>query len=101
MNILPTITAPTIEVVKLLSDIEVQKEESKLFQFLNGLNDVYSPQRSQLLLTIPLPSVEAATAMLQQEEAQRDLLITNKDTDHDILAMYGKGPSPKVYNCTA
>lgn len=53
------------------------------------------------MLTIPLPSVETATAVLQQEEAQRDLLTANKDTEHEILAMYSKGQPPKVYNCTA
>lgn len=44
INVIPTITAPTTKVGKLLSDIEVQKE-SNLFQFLNSLNDVYYSQR--------------------------------------------------------
>ncbi|XP_074364467.1 uncharacterized protein LOC141705373 [Apium graveolens] len=55
---------------------------------------------SHILLTTPLPSVETAIAMLQQEEAQRDL-FTNKDSEHEILAMYSKGQPSKVYNCTA
>ena len=33
MNILPTISNPTEEVTKLLTTIELHKEESRLFQF--------------------------------------------------------------------
>lgn len=105
LNALPTIVASTPEIKKLLSEIELQKEKSNLFQYLNGLNEIYSAQRSQLLLNNPLPSFENAIAILQQEEAQRDLLEPTKVPEHDILAMYGKGvsssPSPKTYQCTA
>lgn len=100
LNALPAITVVTTEITKLLTEIDVQREESKLFQFLSGLNDVYSPQRSQLLLITHLPSVENATAMLQQEEAQRDLMLGHKTKEIDITAMYSKGPPAKVYQCT-
>lgn len=67
MNILPVLTTSTTETVKLLKEIETQKEESKLFQFLNGFDDVYSSLRSQLLMRNPLPTVEIACSTLQQE----------------------------------
>lgn len=40
------IESPSEEVKKLLDAIDLQREGSKLFQFLNRLNDVYNPQRS-------------------------------------------------------
>lgn len=101
MNVLPAISNPTAEVTKLLAEIDLQREESKLFQFLNGLNDVYAPQRSQLLLFNPLPSVENASSVMQQEEAQRELLQGSKPESTEFLAMYSEGTNSKVFSCTA
>lgn len=89
MNLLPTILSPTEEITKLLQTIELQKDEAHLFQFLNGVNEVYGPQRSQLLMLNPLPSVEVAVAVLQQEEAQRSLL-SSVLPDLELSAMYSK-----------
>lgn len=101
MNSLPAISNPTAEIIKLLAEIDLQKEESKLFQFLNGLNDVYAPQRSQLLLLNPLPSVENASSVMQQEEAQRELLQGPKASNTEFLAMYSKGTNSRIFHCTA
>lgn len=53
MNTVPAVTNPTEEVKILLTAISLQKEETKLLQFLNGLDDTYNSQRSQLFYVMP------------------------------------------------
>lgn len=92
MNVLPSVTTVADDITTLLKAIDVQKEESRLFVFLNGLDDAYSALRSQLLMQQPLPTVEAVCAMLQQEESQRDVLPI---VDIEHTAMYSKGPTER------
>ena len=47
LNVLPVVTTVNPDIVKLMSTIATFKEEAKLFQFLNGLNEIYAPRRSQ------------------------------------------------------
>lgn len=46
-------------------------ERQKLMQFLMGLNDNFSQSRSQILLTVPSPSLNQAYNMIMQDENQR------------------------------
>lgn len=48
--------------------------QQKLFQFLMGLNEMYSTVRSYILLMQPLPLVNQAYSIIVQEESQRVLL---------------------------
>ena len=64
---LPHIANMTDEVAVFLRALAIQYEEQRLFQFLNGLDEHFSTQRSQILLMSPLPGVETVCAMLQQE----------------------------------
>uniref|UniRef100_A0A803LXV2 GAG-pre-integrase domain-containing protein n=1 Tax=Chenopodium quinoa TaxID=63459 RepID=A0A803LXV2_CHEQI len=88
MNAFPVISEMSAEVRTLLNTVARNQEESRLFQFLNGLDDHYGAMRSQMLMLTPLPTVESACSMLQQEESQRDVLISKVDTD--IFAMYSR-----------
>lgn len=101
MTLLPSITAPNAEVVALLKAIDTMKAESRLFQFLNGLDDMYGPQRSQLLMICPLPSVEMACAVIQQEESQKSVFNQSAAVDTDISAMFSKGNTDRPVSCTA
>lgn len=87
MNTLPVITTIAADVTAFISAIDMNKAESRLFQFLNGLDDVYAALRSQLLMQNPLPNVEVAFSTLQQEESQKDLFTL---ATTDAAAMFGK-----------
>lgn len=45
-----------------------RKEKQRLIQFLLGLNDTFSPVRSNLLMRQLLPTVSMAYSFLLQEE---------------------------------
>jgi hypothetical protein len=91
MNELPRIVNITPEVAVFIQALNVQKEEQRLFQFLNGLDDHFTSQRSQLLLNSPLPSVETACSLLQQEESQRGVFGNNSHVGIESTALYSKG----------
>ncbi|PWA95867.1 hypothetical protein CTI12_AA044930 [Artemisia annua] len=89
MNELPRIVNITPEIAVFLGALNTQKEEQRLFQFLNGLDEHYSSQRSQLLMNSPLPTVETACALLQQEESQRG--VFGNQLNVESTALYSKG----------
>ena len=47
--------------------------QDSLMQFLNGLNEVYSQVRTQILMMEPSPSIDKAFSLVIQEEKQRAL----------------------------
>jgi len=65
MNELPCLTTNAEDVTLFVTCLQKQIQEHRLFQFLNGLDDIYQAQRSQILLMTPLPSVEIICGMLQ------------------------------------
>lgn len=65
MSVLPVIATITDEIRLFLESLNVHKQEARLFQFLNGLDEVYGPQHSQILMMSPLPSVEMACSLIQ------------------------------------
>ena len=97
LNHLPPISTMNIEINAFIVALNQQHEEQKLFQFLNGLDEVYGPQRSSLLMMSSLPSVETACSSLQQEECQRDMLKPVKE-EVEAIAMFTKG---KEGGCSA
>lgn len=92
MNMLSSVANPQADVIKLLATINTQKEESKLFQFLNGLNEVFNTKRSNLLMLNPLPTIETICVSLEQRDTQRAVLNIHQPYT-ELLAMYSKSQS--------
>ncbi|PWA93716.1 hypothetical protein CTI12_AA068750 [Artemisia annua] len=78
----------TPEISVFLTALNQQKEKQRLFQFHNGLYEHYGNLRSQLLLMVPIPSVENACSMLQQEKSKRVLFGASSV---ESTALYNKG----------
>nr|GFA02607.1 serine carboxypeptidase S28 family protein [Tanacetum cinerariifolium] len=89
LNTLHVIARITPEITAFLNVLNKQKKEQRLFQFLNGLEDKYSHQRSQILMINPLPNVENACSLIQQEESQR--MLFGSLSNVEATALYSKG----------
>ncbi|KAL2896108.1 Gag polyprotein [Bienertia sinuspersici] len=79
LSILPPLTEMNTEVCAYVHALYKQKEEQKLFQFLSGVDDIYSMQRSHMLHQATLPTVDEAYNMIQQEESQRNVFNHSRD----------------------
>lgn len=98
MEIKPRLGQVSQEVVAYLECLDKQKEDHRLFQFLNALDESYNSHRSQLLLMPELPSVEVACSMLKQEESHRE--ITQELSIDDASAMYNSKQSETTEKCS-
>ncbi|GKE49821.1 hypothetical protein Tco_1481079 [Tanacetum coccineum] len=89
MNTLPDISIITPEITAFLNALSKQKEDQRLFQFLNRLEEYCSHQRSQILMMNPLTNVESACSLIQQEESQRVLFGSSSSVE--TTALYSRG----------
>ncbi|XP_075475826.1 uncharacterized protein LOC142513081 [Primulina tabacum] len=55
-------------------------QQHRLLQFLMGLNESYVHIRSQILMMMPLPTVNQAFSLLSQEESHRSLSSVDQPT---------------------
>ncbi|KAL2936914.1 Retrovirus-related Pol polyprotein from transposon RE1 [Bienertia sinuspersici] len=88
LTLLPAITDVNAEVANYLRVVNQQQEEQMLFEFLNGLDEVYGQQRSQILLMSPLP----------HEENQREIFKPSSE-EAGGMAMYSKKSDMSCTNC--
>lgn len=98
LNSIPPITNLNEEIRAYVDALRKQEDEKRLFQFLNGIDECYTLQRSQMLMMMSLPTVEVACSLLQQEEMQKEVLRSVKE-EPETLAMFSK--SNEVLVCTS
>ncbi|XP_010550472.1 PREDICTED: uncharacterized protein LOC104821333 [Tarenaya hassleriana] len=77
----------------LAAELETQRQEDRLYEFLLGLDDAkFGIVRSNLLSRLPLPTVEEAYLVVVQDEAARDPVIRSVEAA-DISAFSAQGSS--------
>ncbi|KAL2929715.1 Retrovirus-related Pol polyprotein from transposon TNT 1-94 [Bienertia sinuspersici] len=86
----PPLTEMNAEVAAYVNFRMQQEEEQKLFQFLNGLDEVNGAIRTHILMQPRLPTASEACSTIQQEESQRENFKNVKE-ESEGLVMYGKG----------
>ncbi|KAL2945484.1 Retrovirus-related Pol polyprotein from transposon TNT 1-94 [Bienertia sinuspersici] len=94
----PPISRLNTEMSAYVNAVKKEEEEQKLFQFLNGLNDQFSTLRSHILMMSPLPMVDVACGMLQQEESQQQIFNQPKE-EAEGFAMLGRRTELTCSNC--
>ncbi|XP_070007446.1 uncharacterized protein [Nicotiana sylvestris] len=62
------------------------QQDSRLIQFLMGLNDTYAAPRSNLLLLSPLPSLNHTYSLLIRDEKQREVQISHHPAESAFVA---------------
>lgn len=60
------------------------RSETKLFQFLNGLDRRYDPIKREILRWDPLPSPETAYATVRKEKAHQAIIEGNQEADMGV-----------------
>ncbi|XP_058005394.1 retrovirus-related Pol polyprotein from transposon RE1 [Hevea brasiliensis] len=76
-------------------EIAEMENNTKLIQFLMGLNPSYDHIRNQILLMDPFPPVNKAYSMALQVEKQREINTFSLDSTESSVAMLAKGLSSK------
>lgn len=56
-------------------------EYQRLLQFLMGLNESYTQSSNQMLMMVPVPSINKAYSMIFSEESRRSLTFSNPVSD--------------------
>lgn len=80
---------------KAISDHE---ENTKLFQFLMGLNDSYAHVRNQVLFLDSLPSVNKAYTMVRTVESLRDLCVSFPGNTDNVAMSAKSGGYNRSYD---
>ncbi|KAL2898961.1 DNA-directed RNA polymerase subunit beta [Bienertia sinuspersici] len=98
LSMMPAITNVTLEISAFVQAFNDRKEELRLSQFLNGLDEEYKSRMSQILMLSKLQSVDETYNMLQQEEYQRVIFKQGKE-ESDGQAMHSKKADVTCGNC--
>ena len=69
-------------------DLNVFMHNKKLLQFLMGLNESYDQARGQILMMMPLPSLNKAYSMLIERESQRRITQSVSSEQVESHAMF-------------
>ncbi|GKF81660.1 hypothetical protein Tco_0240262, partial [Tanacetum coccineum] len=85
LNVFLMIDTISLEIIVFF----VALNKQRLFQFLNGLEDHYNHQRSQILMIVHLPNVESVCSLIRQEESQR--LLFGSTANVKSTTLYNKG----------
>ncbi|XP_071714743.1 uncharacterized protein [Rutidosis leptorrhynchoides] len=78
--------------------VESNNKMMKLMQFLMGLNDVYMPIRSNILLRDPLQDVKVAYAIISRKESHRINSLKDSCSKPYNSAFVAQGPIKKNAN---
>nr|GEX56886.1 ribonuclease H-like domain-containing protein [Tanacetum cinerariifolium] len=74
------------------------RSEQKLFHFLNGLDRKFEPIKREILRVDPLPTAEAAYAMVRKEAAHQNILGVTNET-HGIATGLIAGETDGMGQC--